>query len=97
MFLHFEALSHPYFSVKSMVKPILLLLLFISPLSAQPPKGQVYVDKKGVMRWEKTEEEVKGFGVNYTVPFAHAFRSAKRMGVDLKAAIDHDVYHFLRL
>lgn len=97
MFLHFEALSHPCFSVKSIVKPILLLLLFISPLSAQTPKGQVYVDKKGVMRWEKTEEEVKGFGVNYTVPFAHAFRSAKRMGVDLKAAIDHDVYHFSRL
>ncbi len=49
------------------------------------------------MRWEATQEEVHGFGVNYTVPFAHAFRSAKRTGVDPKKAIDNDVYHFSRL
>ncbi|MGK7389667.1 MAG: cellulase family glycosylhydrolase [Candidatus Cyclobacteriaceae bacterium M2_1C_046] len=60
-------------------------------------KGNVYVDDNGIMRWEKSNEEVKGFGVNYSVPFAHAFRSAKRMGIDPKEEIDNDVYHFTRL
>ena len=56
-----------------------------------------YVDKTGVLRWHKNSEEVKGFGVNYTVPFAHAYRSAKRLGIDVKTAIDNDIYHFKRL
>jgi hypothetical protein len=60
------------------------------------PKG-VYVDEEGVMRWEGSEEEIKGFGVNYTTPFAHAYRSAVKLGVDPLAAIDQDVYHFARL
>jgi hypothetical protein len=49
------------------------------------------------MRWGKTRAEVQGFGVNYTVPFAHAYRTAQRLGVDLEKAIDDDVYHFARL
>ncbi|WMI68555.1 hypothetical protein [Mangrovimonas sp. YM274] len=61
------------------------------------PKGNVVIDGDGVMRWEHTKEEVFGFGVNYTVPFAHAYRSAKRMGIDPKKAIDSDIYHFTRL
>ena len=56
----------------------------------------VTVDDRGIMRWPDGSE-VQGFGVNYTVPFAHAYRSAKRMGVDPKKAIDNDVYHFARL
>lgn len=60
-------------------------------------KGHAFVDERGILRWSKTNEEVKGFGVNYSVPFAHAFRSAKRMGVDPKKAIDNDIYHFTRL
>lgn len=51
----------------------------------------------GIMRWRNDSSEVTGFGVNYTVPFAHAYRSGKKMGVDLKEAIDADVYHFARL
>jgi hypothetical protein len=61
------------------------------------PKENVYVDESGVMRWELNDEEVKGFGVNYSVPFAHAYRTAIRMGIDVKKAIDNDVYHFTRL
>ena len=77
---------------------ILLICCFGSIFSqSNTPKGNVYVDNKGVMRWEKTKEEVYGFGVNYTVPFAHAYRNAKKMGVDPKQAIDNDVYHFTRL
>ena len=61
------------------------------------PKGDVFVDKNGVMKWKLSNKEVQGFGVNYTVPFAHAYRSAKRMDIDPKKAIENDVYHFSRL
>lgn len=60
-------------------------------------KGDVYVDDSGVMRWGHNKREVKGFGVNYSVPFAHAFRSGQQLGVDLKKAMQEDVYHFSRL
>ncbi len=63
----------------------------------QTAETGVYVDDKGVMRWEDGDEEIKGFGINYTTPFAHAYRSAKKLGVDPLAAIDQDVYHFARL
>lgn len=78
---------------------VAILSISLNELSAQnnSQKGNVYVDDNGTMRWGNTEEEVKGFGVNYTVPFAHAYRSAKRMGIDPKQAIDNDVYHFSRL
>lgn len=81
-------------------KIVLLLMVFtfgtiISQTNS--PKGDVIIDKNGVMRWKNTKEEVHGFGVNYTVPFAHAYRNAKKMGIDPKQAIDNDVYHFTRL
>lgn len=61
------------------------------------PPDQITIDSMGIMRWTKDGSEVTGFGVNYTVPFAHAYRSAIKLGVDIKAAIDADVYHFARL
>ena len=76
---------------------IVFLFFVNSILSQSNIKGDVIVDSNGVMRWENSQEEVKGFGVNYTVPFAHAYRSSKRMGLDPKKAIDNDVYHFSRL
>ncbi len=57
----------------------------------------VYVDKNGVMRWSDTKEETSFFGVNYTLPFAHAYRAMGYLGVDRKEAIDRDVYHLTRL
>ncbi|OGS74082.1 MAG: hypothetical protein A3F91_05945 [Flavobacteria bacterium RIFCSPLOWO2_12_FULL_35_11] len=83
---------------KSVLYSMVFLLSF-STLFAQnnTPKGDVYVDNQGMMRWKLSNKEVQGFGVNYTVPFAHAFRSAKRMGIDPKKAIENDVYHFSRL
>lgn len=77
--------------------PLLLALLFSLALCAQQNSGNVIVDDNGVLRWESSTEEIKGFGVNYTVPFAHAYRSAKKLGVDPLKAIDEDVYHFARL
>ncbi|SDL06323.1 hypothetical protein SAMN05421823_104276 [Catalinimonas alkaloidigena] len=49
------------------------------------------------MRWGDTKKEVQGFGVNYTVPFAYAYRAADRLGVDREQAIAQDVYHLARL
>ncbi|MGB8704929.1 MAG: hypothetical protein WCD31_07860, partial [Gillisia sp.] len=75
----------------------LLLLLLGSGINAQENrKGDVQVDKNGVLRWENGKE-LKGFGVNYTAPFAHAYRTAGKFGVDIKKAIDNDTYHFARL
>lgn len=86
--------------------PLLFNLLFIVSLTFQVAQAQVIdqvpdrgviVDDNGVMRWTDSNEEIKGFGVNYTVPFAHAYRSAQKIGIDPLKAIDQDVYHFSRL
>ncbi len=37
------------------------------------------------------------YGTNYTVPFAHAYRTLDRLGVDHRKAIDRDTYHMARL
>ena len=37
------------------------------------------------------------YGVNYTVPFAHAYRALGQLGIDRREAIDRDVYHMARL
>lgn len=76
---------------------LLVLLLLFSLVVLAQRNTDVYVDKNGVMRWGASNEEVKGFGVNYTTPFAHAYRTAKRLGIDVEKAIDQDVYHFARL
>ncbi|MES2776438.1 MAG: cellulase family glycosylhydrolase [Bacteroidota bacterium] len=57
----------------------------------------VYVDKQGMLRYSKTNAEAAFFGVNYTTPFAHAFRAHKALGLDLEKAIQNDVYHMARL
>lgn len=75
----------------------LLLFLVVGQIAFAQKTGDVYVDKAGVMRWGATDEEVYGFGVNYTVPFAYAYRVAKQLGVSAEKAIDDDVYHFSRL
>ena len=82
-----------------MNKRFLLSFIFftISLISLAQEKEDVYVDEDGLMRWGHNDEEVKGFGVNYSVPFAHAYRSGQKLNVDLKGAIDKDVYHFSRL
>ncbi len=73
-----------------------LVLLFFLPLFGQE-NDPVFVDQQGVMRRTDSKKEVCLFGVNYTLPFAHAFRAHKYLGIDHKKAIDADVYHFSRL
>lgn len=81
---------------------ILLLLPLLSgffhPAAAQKkPTAGVFVDKQGVLRWEDTRREVALFGVNYTAPFAHAYRAHKAVGADVEQGIRQDVYHLSRL
>jgi hypothetical protein len=61
------------------------------------PDVPVRVDERGVMRWTESGEEVALFGVNYSTPFAHAYRAHGYLGVDRKRAIDADVLHMQRL
>lgn len=76
---------------------VFLSLIILAATTTIAQKNDVYVDKQGVMRWGDTKKEVMGFGVNYTTPFAHAYRTAVKLGVDVEKAIDEDVYHFARL
>lgn len=64
---------------------------------AQDKSSAIYIDKNGVMRWTNTRREASFFGVNYTVPFAHAYRAVGYLDKNRKEAIDKDVYHFARL
>lgn len=74
------------------------MLLILGPgIAISNAQGKVTIDDSGIMRWSASQKEIQGFGVNYTVPFAHAYRSAEKLGVDPKTAIDQDIYHFARL
>lgn len=76
----------------------MLALAFSSPVSsaASVKEKFTYVDGHGRMRNPKGDE-VRYYGTNYTVPFAHAYRALNALGVDHKKAIDRDVYHMKRL
>ena len=74
-----------------------VLLSVVSPTRADEKVPTVFIDGKGVMRWSDTKAEASFFGVNYTLPFAHAYRAMGYLGIDRKAAIDRDVYHLARL
>lgn len=79
------------------MRVLLPALLSIAAVSAAAAQDPTWVDDRGVLRWTDSREEVALFGVNYTTPFAHAYRAHGRLGVDRKAAIDADVAHFDRL
>lgn len=72
-----------------------LLCLAVLPFLC---RAQSYcVDSKGVLRDAQTREEAAFFGVNYTAPFAHAYRQLHRLGADIKQTIDKDSYHLARM
>lgn len=76
---------------------ISLIFTFISTQAKSTSTPIIYIDGNGVMRWSDTRQEASFFGVNYTLPFAHAYRAVGYLGLDRKAAIDNDVYHIARL
>jgi len=75
------------------------LLFFVVILVGPLCLGQksTFVDNQGVFRWVKDSSEIRLFGTNYTLPFAHGFRAINYIGKDHKKAIDDDVYHMTRL
>ena len=87
--------------MKTTLRAIFAIALLVATTSVSAQRSakssDVYVDKNGVIRWSKGNVEVQGFGVNYTAPFAHAYSTAKKLGINLEKAIDDDVYHFARL
>jgi hypothetical protein len=78
---------------------LILVICMGNGLRAQSPKNgnPVYVDKQGVLRWTSNNQEAAFFGVNYTTPFAYAYRAQKKLNIDLEKTIREDVYHFARL
>jgi len=75
----------------------LIPILFIFNHLFIQSQQSTYVDDFGVFRWSKSKEEIRLFGVNYTLPFAHGFRAINYVNKDHKNAIDKDVYHLSRL
>ena len=78
------------------MKRIYLLLLIAASGIIPAHPDAVSVDKAGVLRLSDGSEAA-WFGTNYTLPFAHSFREAKRRGKDPKEAIREDVCHMSRL
>jgi hypothetical protein len=81
---------------------VVVMSFSLMTVLAQSKKGQeknapVYIDKEGVMRWKSNKQEASFFGVNYTTPFAYAYRAHKALDVDLEKAIQQDVYHMARI
>ncbi|MBN2742796.1 MAG: hypothetical protein JXR39_02775 [Marinilabiliaceae bacterium] len=75
---------------------LLLTTMFVSS-PAQGQKPHVVIDTRGVMRKATDDSELHGFGVNYSLPFAHEYRMVKQRGIRIEEAIDRDVYHMTRL
>lgn len=73
------------------------LLAFGTSAQKQSKQSTIYVDNHGVMRWSGTRQEASFYGVNYTLPFAHAYRAIGYLDKSRKESIDKDVYHFARL
>lgn len=75
----------------------LCLSLYGTTYAQKPAQNLIYVDKQGQIKWTKDKTNVYLFGVNYTLPFAYAYRAAKTQNLDLENAIDADVYHIARM
>ena len=81
-------------------KIILLLitsLVICSQVLSQKNSNPVRIDKNGRMVWKDSGKEAFFWGVNYTTPFAHAYRQIPRLGEDHEKVIDIDTYHLARL
>jgi len=80
-----------------MKRTFLICFLFLFQFEQTFSQASTYVDDKGVFRWTKSKKEVRVFGVNYTLPFAHGYRAINYLNKNHKVAIDKDVYHIARL
>lgn len=76
---------------------ISVLLHFLILTGFAQTTNKVFVDEAGILRWISDSTDVALFGINYSVPFAHAYRSIEKLGYSHKDAIDMDVNQFARL
>jgi hypothetical protein len=80
-----------------MVKSPLFTFLYLLSHFITIGQASTYVDEKGVFRYLKNDKEIRLFGVNYTLPFAHGYRAIHYISKNHKQAIDKDIYHITRL
>jgi hypothetical protein len=90
------------FATAARLTTLCVLCALCMPTNLQAQKAPktnnlIYIDKQGVIRWTKGNAEASFFGVNYTTPFAYAYRAHKALNVDLEKAIRQDVYHMARI
>jgi hypothetical protein len=83
--------------MKFVLSTFCTLIFFAASAQKTEEIPTIYVDKSGVMRWSDSRKEASFYGVNYTLPFAHAYRAIRYTEQSHKEAIDKDVYHFARL
>jgi|GEM_PF-64042 len=88
--------------MRHFIQSIIFILLISSTAFAQKNNSKnnnsiIYIDKDGVLRWKSNNNEASFFGVNYTTPFAYAYRAHKALNIDLEKAIQQDVYHLARI
>jgi len=76
---------------------IILLAIFLSLATLLQAQELVYIDKSGVIRWQKNKKEVSLFGANYCLPSACDYRAAGYVGGDRKQMIQEDLDHFKRM
>ena len=57
----------------------------------------VYLDREGVIRWQRTRQEVRLFGANYVLTTASDYRAAGYVHADRKRMIDEDMAQFARM
>ncbi len=84
----------------SKIKLITLFLaaiIFAPELFSQRNTDLISVNRNGRMVWRQGGQEAFFWGVNYTTPFAHAYRQVARLGADREKVIDADTYHFARM
>ena len=71
------------FETKSYCHTLLVIFSIFTVENATAQAGNkknsnlVYMDKEGVLRYTSNKSEATFFGVNYTSPFAHAYRAHK--------------------
>jgi hypothetical protein len=74
------------------------LLTLARPAMAQHAADRaVYLDGRGVVRWQDTRQEVTLFGANYVLPTASDYRAAGYLHADRKRMIDEDMAQFARM
>lgn len=84
-------------TLQKLLLTMVCLSSFLGGLNSQTRSDQIYIDDNGIMHWKADKTEVQGFGVNYTLPFAHEYRMARKTGIAPEEAIKQDIYHMARL